>query len=531
MTSKRQPFIVTIGALSIFLLLAACQSSAETPSLPAATLTPSKIAATETIAASATISPSPTFEVTTTPSPTHAAPPVTDSPPISTSPEGVDIFVDFEQSLGEAPTTFGVNGWWTDEDADIWVQRYAEIGPQVVRLPLFHFIVEPENDNADPDDINWEGFYFNRPYPVGDNRHITYQQWFSALKAADATAMIFIPYLAPWLSKAEAPSTSTAPYPPTDLDEYHELITALVGYLTNEIGFSPEKIIIEPANEPDLKCGGDAVVSCFWQNWTMSELAGVLQSASEAAQDNDPKIRIAGPATCCRGDVLEQLISQYDATQYLDIITFHSYGQGRFNLNPTLSMAERLGKFDIPVYLDEFGNRSYWSNGEKGALWHAAALGEFWKAGLVPIQFSMAEVPWMHPGYNELGLFRSWQNEWEIKPTYWVYVNFYNHLKAIEIVPLSSPVEIPGIAGKGQEGHLAIWLTNATYEKAEGITLLVENWPAQAARIQVLDNLAGSTPIDEFVLTPNSEDQLTFTYPIPVLNSMLFLLTVADNPK
>jgi hypothetical protein len=227
-------------------------------------------------------------------------------------------------------------------------------------------------------------------------------------------------------------------------------------------------------------------------------------------------------------------MNQYQADSYLDILTYHHYNNdGNPNFDAMLNTATQWQTYGKPVYLDEYGNKAYWSNGIDGALWHSAALAEFWQAGLPPIQFSMAEMPIMHEGYNELGLFYTWRQNWEIKPAYWVYANFYNNLPDRELVTITSPAGMPGIAARGTTGQsLAIWVTNYTFEKDGGgdVVLRVENWPFSSAQVQVLDNLSGSTPVATLDVSANIQNQLTFTYPIPVRQSLLFLVSAPASP-
>jgi len=312
--------------------------------------------------------------------------------------------------------------------------------------------------------------------------------------------------------------------------EYEELIRTLLQYLIEDLGYAPDKIILEPVNEPDLQCGADAAVPCFWQYLEVSELAPVLESASKIANEVNPQIRIAGPTLSCQGDILNQLMTQHKAVNYLDILTFHSYEQGNSGLNLTLNRADQISSFGKPVYLDEYGNRGFWGNGIEGALWHSVSLGKFWEAGMSPIQFSMAEVPWMHAGYNDLGLFRNWKANWQIKPAYWVYVNFYNHFQNLELVSLTSPAEIPAIAGKADGQRLAIWITNINDTSFEETTIQVDNWEALNAQIQIFDNLSGSSPVDVFYITTTKERTLSLSYPILPQQSLLMLFSAGTTP-
>ena len=442
-----------------------------------------------------------------------------------------DVSVDFALSAGTAPETYGTNGWWTDEDAETWNQRYAELNPRVVRVPVGQVYVEPFNDNDDPLVSDLSRFHFDTPIPYTDTRNITYDQWFAALQDADFTIMLHIPYLSPWLSNATDPDPLAAPYPPNDIAEYQEFVRVLLSHLVNEIGFSPERIILEPANEPDLPCGADPAVACFWEDWTTSDLAAVLSGAAQAAAEVDDRIRIAGPALCCQMGYLDQLMNQYQADTYLDILTYHHYNNdGDPNFDAMLSPAAQWEHYNKPVYLDEYGNKAYWSNGTDGGLWHSAALTAFWEAALPPIQFSMAEMPIMHEGYNELGLFYNWRQNWATKPAYWVYVNFYNNLPGRDPVSATTPTGMPGMAAKASDQSLAIWLTNYIYERDDGgeIVLRVENWPFSGAQVQVLDNLSGSAPVATFDASADDLGRLSFTYPIPMRQSLLFLVSAPE---
>jgi len=77
-----------------------------------------------------------------------------------------DIVVDWRAAVVSGPTDYGINGWWTDEDADLWRARYAQLAPKVVRVIAHQTVLEPVNDNDDPNVINWKGFHFNDPFPI-----------------------------------------------------------------------------------------------------------------------------------------------------------------------------------------------------------------------------------------------------------------------------------------------------------------------------------------------------------------------------
>ena len=446
---------------------------------------------------------------------------------LQTFPIGeADIWVDFSVLIAPAPETFGLKGWWSDEDAMLWHDRYGKLNPEVVRVPILHALIEPINDDNDPTNINPDGFYFSSPYPLADDRNFTYAEWFGALRENDVTLMAYIPYLSPWLSSTENSPVLESPYPPNDMAEYQELIQALLNYLINDIGFHPENIILEPINEPDLPCGADPAVACFWNDWQIFELAEVLISAAQTAHDIDPRIRVAGPTLCCNFGLLDQLAQGYNIMDYLDLVTFHYYMHGNYNLSGLVNTNNDLKKFGKPVYLNEYGNTTYWSNGTLGALWHAAALSEFWAYGILPIQFSMAEMPLMHEGYNELGLFHNWEQAWQVKPSYWVYENFFNHLGNLALTQSDIPDGMQGVAGRQDTHTLKLWIVNNSYQKIEDLIIDIDNWPAETAQVQVFNNLTGSSPVDTFYVTRLVNGTLKISYPIPTLNSFLFVFSI-----
>ena len=84
--------------------------------------------------------------------------------------------------------------------------------------------------------------------------------------------MPFFPYLAPWLS-ANSSNDLYSTYPPKNQAEYGELVYAVLYYMVHNAGISPDKIILEPFNEPDLKCGQSSTTNCFWDNHNYADTA------------------------------------------------------------------------------------------------------------------------------------------------------------------------------------------------------------------------------------------------------------------
>ena len=68
-------------------------------------------------------------------------------------------------------------------------------------------------------------------------------------------------------------------------------------HMVNNVGIPPEKIILEPFNEPDLGCGTDPEVVCFWRNHDYSDTANTFITAYNAAKRVDQNIMVVGPSS------------------------------------------------------------------------------------------------------------------------------------------------------------------------------------------------------------------------------------------
>lgn len=432
------------------------------------------------------------------------------------------VRIDYRNIVGSPPALYGSNGWWTDQDEDIWRDRYHELGVRVIRLPLAQAGFEPHNDDDDPNHINPKGFLFNTPIPWFD-RTITLRKWLEMLKSQQITVMITIPYLAGWLS-ANRDQGLNSTYPPNNLEEYREYLRALLQFAVNEIGIPPDKIILEPVNEPDLECGQDRAVTCFWQEWKMEDLVNVMRVAYDEAKKISPSIRLAGVSECCGTGLLDVLISQYDGLSYLDILSYHKY-VNNFDFTDCISRGEHLKTYGKPVILNEYGNTKYWSNGISGALWHAAILPQIWKIGIQPLQFPISDFPGSHQGYNKLGLFYDWRANWTLKPAYWVYSNFYSHFGGNNIVSVDNTQPVSILVSRDKdvgEHNLAIWLTNLDTRKQIKLHFVIDGFPDKAVEIHVINNLEGPTAIETIQIT---SPVLEFDFKIPSQSSFCILIT------
>jgi hypothetical protein len=429
--------------------------------------------------------------------------------------------VDCAAPLANGPIAYGTNGWWTDQDADLWRSRYADLGPKIVRLPLMHEFLEPVNDDDDPNHVCWESFWFDKPIPWF-GRTITYRRWFETLRDLDVTLMLHVPYLAGWLS-ANGDLGPYSTYPPQSVEEYREFVQAGLIFLVDGVDYPPERIILEPVNEPDLRCGQDPAVPCFWSDWTMDDLVAVVRAARQAADAVDPAIRLVGLSTCCGDELVARLMRDYDGATLLDGLTYHRYERG-FDQGQAVQLGQRLAGWGLPVYINEYGSPKYWSDGKEGALWHAAALAQIWPAGIAPIQFAMSEFPGMHEGYNRLGLFADWERDWEPKPAYAVYVGFFHHLGPT--APLSTTVQAPLVvaAGWGGNGSVAVWAVNADQADWPDVIFRVMDFPADVAVVTVYNILAGGDPIDAFTV---ADVPLVFAYDLPARSVHAFTVGAA----
>ena len=434
-----------------------------------------------------------------------------------------DIAANCAAPLTGGAVTYGTSGWWTDQDAELWRARYAELKPQVVRLLLVQALLEPANDDDDPTHIDAARFNFDKAVPLPGGRTATYRSWFETLRDLDITVMLYEPYLAGWLS-ANGDAGLYSTYPPRSIAEYGEFIEATLRFMIDEVGYRPEKIILEPVNEPDLHCGQDPAVPCFWQNWTMDDLMAVLQAARDVAQTVDPAIRMVGPSICCDETLVHRLMQEYDGSKLFDGLTYHRYERG-FDQEYALQVGRRLANWGLPVYLNEYGSPKYWSDGVEGALWHAAALAQFWPAGIAPLQFPMSEFPEMHQGYNRLGLFRDWEGGWEVKPAYGVYVAFFQHLGAL--TPVSTTTDLPFFVAAGcrRRTSAAFWVVNAGATAQPDLVFRADGLSGAAFEITLHTILP---PVDKPETLKVAGPPAIFTATIPATGVTLFVLNTVD---
>lgn len=430
---------------------------------------------------------------------------------------------------------YGTNIWWSDQDHQIWRERLAELRPLIVRVPILQSAIEPVNDNDDPNTTNPQGFLWDSAIDMpGTGRTITYQKWFQALlEQPDLKVLIYVPYLAPWLSVNEAFADTpyaVAPFPPNDLDEYREFIEAMLRYLVDTLQFPAQRILVEAMNEPDLRCGADPVVPCFWENWSMTDIADVVRVTHEAIQAVDPRIELLGLAECCGTQLVRDLLDHYPEGDYLDGLTYHYYSPQDYDLQPVWDRANPLLSYGRDIYLDEYGSRQYLSEGQAGALWHSWALAELWNKGIAPLQFPISEWPLEGEPYSSMGLFKDWRGDWERKPSYWVYANFFEFVSKGEIVSHTAPSQLDVVTSRqvlADQVRATFWVVNRQDRAMRNLSFAVYGYPESEATLFIYDNLAGSTPISTTKVRGNP---LVFEATLPAHSSRCFVLIAKTQP-
>jgi len=447
-----------------------------------------------------------------------------------------DVEATFDAVIAQPPPAYGTNVWWSDQEANLWTERWAELGPSHVRLFVSHALIEPENDNDDPNVINWDEFRFESPIsvPIAGIPSFTYRAWFEALRdQAELDIVIHFVYLAPWLSDNSPHMGIGAPYPPNDLDEYEEFVEAVLRYLVDTLGFPPERLTIEAMNEPDLGCGVDPVTFCFWDDWTMGDIVDVVHVTHEVIENVDPKIALIGLAECCGTDVVRNLLDHYSEGDDLDGVSYHYYSPSGYNLTPALSRAAELAPYKLPIYFDEYGSREYLSDGVDGALWHSWALLTLWKAGIAPLQYPISEFQAVGEPYSSMGLFENSEGGWRRKPSYWVYVNFFDHVGGGEIISHSSSLqaEVDVLAARHiltDSVRSSFWVVNRGVSPLSNCSFTLHGFPYEETTLYAYDNLVGSGLSFTATITGSP---LVFTAILPARSSRTFVLSAGETQR
>ena len=428
-----------------------------------------------------------------------------------------DITINYNNVITPSPEYYGSNLVWSDGGENIIRERINKSNMNIMRIFMIQEFIEPTNDNADPDTINWAGFRFDSPIPWVGGITVTYDKVLTACKDLDIYVMPYIPYLASWLT-SNSPNPPYSTYPPKNQAEYGEYVYAVLYHLVHDIGISPEKIVFEPFNEPDLGCGQDSSVNCFWNNHDYSDTAATFITAHDAAKSVDSKIKVVGMAEWDNRRYVRDFINNHNGLSYLDGLTYHEYVSGT-STNSIINGGTDLLGYGLPVFADEYGSKSVGSNGIEGALFNSNVLSLLIKNGIQPIQFPFFEFSGLGTNIEFMGLFYNWNNSWQLKQSFWVYSNILRFIKDTDILDSSESVSSLEVLAAKKGGELNIVLTNEDTAQ-RSVAISIQNMPTSFNIVDVYDNLQDNKIIGSFAISSNN-----FDYAIPARSSVTLNVT------
>ncbi|MCI0515188.1 T9SS type A sorting domain-containing protein, partial [candidate division KSB1 bacterium] len=304
-------------------------------------------------------------------------------------------------------------------------------------------------------------------------------------------------------------------FPPRDLAEHREFLHTFLDWLVKQIHFPPARIILEPMNEPDYPALG------FWENGTLNDIAAVSRVAYQAAKAVDARIQVIGPSEALGTTITEKLMREYNGAQYFDGLAWHYYG---VNFAPVYDRVNSLKSFGLPLFLTEFGNFDYSNEELAGVLWHSYILAEIWQRApeLQPIQFTLTSFP---TGLDEKNIFRlalqtDWRYQWERRPAFQIYQNFWHLFRGTTRVNSMTNAELNLIAARNpaatDPATLFLWMTNPTNQNYN-VNFKINDFPSEQARILVRSNLDSTIAVDSLAAlgTP-----LRFMHYLPAYTSV-----------
>jgi len=440
---------------------------------------------------------------------------------LTSGPAIAQVTIDFTDVIGPGPQYYGSNLFWTNQDIDLIEDRIIKSNMNIMRLILSPFFIENPNDNGDPDTINWSGFHFDYEIPWGE-KTVSYATIFEKLKTLDIDIMVFVPYLSPWLSANNHSSDDIySTYPPNDYGEYGEFIYAVLYHMTNTVLIPPEKIILEPYNEPDLGCGQDPSVHCFWSNHSMHDTADTFITAYNAAKSVSPAIRVVGMAEWNDGSYITDFINNHNGLNYLDGITYHKYVDN-YNISSLITMGTGFMEYyGLPVFANEYGSRTWGSEGTEGALWNSYTLTHLLKSGIQPLQHPFSGFPGLGQPYESMGLFYDWNNDWQIKEAFWVNSNILRFMKdTVTLKSVDGSQNLDIISGKRNEEINVVITNRDPIEK--NVNIRIDNLPPNYRQITVYDNFKENHTLDVYGISSNS-----FDYVVPSRSSTTIIVAAS----
>jgi len=441
------------------------------------------------------------------------------------------IHVDWSDAVGPTPRYYGVESVWVDQDAELFIERYRMLGANTVRVQVAQLVLEPVNDNDDPEScvIDW-----NQTHPMdqANGKTITYGSMFSQL-ASEFPEMHFQVNI--WLAaswNADKPNGYLGiggTFPPRDYAEHREFVGGLARWLVDDCGIDPLRLAFSFVNEPNS------------QHFFTGSQADLVRLAAETRIALDvvsPGIQMLGLDEVNSTAWTEAFYPQRPS-DCCDGWTFHVYERGTETVwNGLRTGISRLSSYG-PVWVTEFADTNNGSpdagmdfSTRQAAIGYADLLARLWHSdieGVIHFRLADTYVDALG-GWAGHGLFADWRGaksngaSYAIYPSFWVFSNMYNYLTEGQIVRSTAPPELRVVAVRPNEPTsrcLVLWITN-TGSTAYRASLQITGFPTLEARMEKLDNLAGPLPIETRLVAGSP---LTIDVWVPAQSSYTILLS------
>ena len=431
----------------------------------------------------------------------------------------ISIFPD--SVISSPPKFLGVEGTWVNEDSALFLERFALLGINTVRIQMPMFKYEPENENAAPynSEIN-----FNRDFDLDAERGKTigYHRMLRNLlrRHPDLNVSINIWDCANWLASTRGTffGGRSGAFPPAYYPEYREWISSIARWLTGDLKVPPQRIMFAFVNEPNAR--GKYPTTAF--KGDVRDLLTMARAAREALDEVSREIRLGGIEEINSSGITERFLKA-GGGDYLDFLSFHVYGTGPFQIGNRISgIAAKLAQSGKPVYLTELGDNDYGKDflidyrPRDAGVAMASHVMSIWRAPLESFQMFRLSSSYYGSdhaqvaGWKGYGLFEDWRGThtdgeaYRIHSVFWVLANSFRHLAGGKVVQVRCDLR--------QVDVLAVWDPSApailaAYNLGREKTDLVFRWEGreeQWHRVLVTDALSGIEPSRELPVQQGS---------------------------
>ncbi|MFZ6028830.1 MAG: hypothetical protein ACOYYS_14030 [Chloroflexota bacterium] len=415
------------------------------------------------------------------------------------------IQVDYADVSGKGPDFYGVEYTWVDQAADRYLERFARLHANTLRVQITQQIFEPVNDNADPG-ISTIDFSRTIPLDIQGGTSLNYETMFTQIIAANPALHVQINV---WLAarwNASDPDGYLGlggAFPPLDDAEHAEFIRALARWLVQDCGIPADQLSFTFVNEANLPA--------FFAGNTQ-DLVRMAATTRAALDQVSPQIRMGGLDEV-HGTQTTDAFYPLRPIGCCDFWTYHVYQYGTAAvIGELLDVSGGLRAYG-PVWVTEFADTANGSPDARmdfstvsAALGFAEMLGRTWGSGLEGlIHFRLSDtfagLPAQWAGH---GLFADSRGThaggqpYAIFPAYYVFANLYRELGGGQIVQTSAPPELAVVAARRDQARprLAVWVTNPATAGIP-VTITAAGFPAgnEGIRVQVFDNLVSDLPI------------------------------------